>query len=238
LPSGPLAGIGLTHLKVYGQRPSPDGKQSGCPHVHAVCDEAYYVISGTGALELHDKAHGFRSVPLYAGRLVQFAPGTLHRAVNADDLTVLCLMSNAGLPERGDARIWFGPEVDADPDAYRALWRLPQEKGLEGALERRDRSVSAYMKLIALWESDRDDYVAELDRFVAVHTKAVQALSERFATTVAEGPGAWLDVTNARIAALPALAGDPDALEVTPAGEEPRFGMCGMLRPLEISTAV
>ena len=63
MSSGLLAGIGLTRLRVYDQRPAPDGTLSGCAHVHAYTDEAYYVIAGRGALELHDVEHGFRRVP-------------------------------------------------------------------------------------------------------------------------------------------------------------------------------
>lgn len=236
--NGPLAGIGITHLRVYGQRPGPDGVQSGCPHVHAITHEAYYVISGTGALELHDTAHGFRTVALTPGKLVQFAPHTLHRAVNTGDLTALCLMSNAGLAERGDARIWFGPEVDADPEAYAALWRLPAERGLEGALERRDRSVAAYMALLALWESDRAAYFAELARFLDVHARAVEPLRARFAEIVAGGPQAWVEETVGALAALPARVGEADAVAVAPPGDTPRYGMCGLLGQLEHATNV
>ena len=238
MPSGPLAGIGLTHLRVYGQRAAPDGKHSGCPHVHAVTHEAYYVVSGTGALELHDAKHGFREVQLQPGSLVQFAPGTLHRAVNTGDLTALCIMGNAGLAERGDARIWFGAEVDADAGAYQALWRLPAEKGLDGALERRDRSVAAYMKLLRLWDSDREAYFSELKRFIDVHANAVASLRERFAEVVAAGPAAWLQESLSRIEALPGSSGDTDAICVTPESDVPRFGMCGLLGPLEIATTI
>jgi len=105
-----IAGIGLTHLTVYDQSPAPDGCHSGCAHVHAVTDEAYFVLAGTGAIELHDLEHGLRSVPLAPGSYVQFAPGTLHRAVNNGGLVVLVIMGNAGLAERGDARIWFGAD--------------------------------------------------------------------------------------------------------------------------------
>ena len=47
--TGPfIAGIGLTHLSVYEQSPAPDGLSSGCAHVHALTDEAYYVVAGEG----------------------------------------------------------------------------------------------------------------------------------------------------------------------------------------------
>ena len=81
-------------------------------------------------------------------------------------------MSNAGLAERGDARIWFGPEADGDPVLYEKLRGLV-EKGLEGALERRDHSVRAYQSLMRLWNEDRAGYRTELARFIDVHARAM-----------------------------------------------------------------
>ena len=95
--TGPfIAGIGLTHLSVYEQRPAPDGLSSGCAHVHALTDEAYYVVAGEGAIELHDAERGFRSVPLARGDFVQFPPGTLHRSVSTP-AWVLCTRRRSGL---------------------------------------------------------------------------------------------------------------------------------------------
>jgi mannose-6-phosphate isomerase-like protein (cupin superfamily) len=234
---GALAGIGLTHLTVYNQRPAPDGLHSGCAHVHAVTDEAYYVIAGTGAVELHDLDHGFRSVALSPGSFVQFTPGTLHRSVNHRGLTVLALMSNAGLAERGDARIWFGPQADADPARFDALVRL-REQGLAGALERRDRSVAAYMELMRLWAEDRAAYRAELGRFIDLHARAMAPLRARFAQVVRNGPAAWLETAVTRIDALPQFLGAAAATSIGAAPGEPKLGMCGLLRPLEIATPV
>jgi mannose-6-phosphate isomerase-like protein (cupin superfamily) len=235
---GLIAGIGLTHLAVYDQRPAPDGLNSGCAHVHAVTDEAYFVLSGEGAIELHDVEHGFRSVPLKPGSFVQFAPGTLHRAVNQGGLEVLCMMGNAGLAERGDARIWFGPEVDAEPAAYQRLWRLSAEEGLDGALERRDRSVAAYLRLLRLWDEDRDAYRAELTRFVDLHARTMEPLRAGFQTVVSEGPAVWLKSALTRIDGLPSLSGSPEATAVGPEPGAPKLGMCGLLRPLDVPTAV
>ena len=237
MQNGLIGGIGLTHLTVYSQRPAPDGKHSGCAHVHAITDEAYYVISGTGAVELHDLEHGFRSVPLSPGSYVQFAPGTLHRAVNGGDLVVLGIMGNAGLAERGDARIWFGPEADADPALYRELWTLPARRGLEGALERRDRSVSAYMELLRLWDGDRAAYRQRLSAFVDLHTRSMAPLRERFQNVVQQGPASWLQSAFARIDGLPSLIDRPQAERVG-AEETPKFGMCGVLRPLDVPAQV
>ena len=232
-----IAGIGLTHLTVYDQSPAPDGCHSGCAHVHAVTDEAYFVLAGTGAIELHDLEHGFRSVPLAPGSYVQFAPGTLHRAVNNGGLVVLVIMGNAGLAERGDARIWFGADADADPDLYQRLWTLPGRKGLEGALERRDRSVSAYMQLLRLWESDRDAYRSSLAAFIDLHARAMAPMRELFQSVVAQGPAIWLQSALARIDGLPSPSETPQAARVG-AEEIPKFGMCGLLRPLDVPVTV
>lgn len=237
MQNGLIGGIGLTHLTVYGQRLAPDGKHSGCAHVHAITDEAYYVISGKGAVELHDLEHGFRSVPLSAGSYVQFAPGTLHRAVNGGDLVVLGIMGNAGLAERGDARIFFGPQADADPALYQDLWSLPARKGLEGGLERRDRSVAAYMDLLKLWDSDRAAYRKALSAFVDLHTRNMASLRERFQSVVQQGPASWLHTAFARIDGLPSLIETPLAERVG-AEEQPKFGMCGVLRPLDVPAQV
>ncbi|MFW6076356.1 MAG: cupin domain-containing protein [Hyphomicrobiales bacterium] len=236
---GLIGGIGLTHLLVYEQSPAPDGEMSGCPHVHAITDEAYYVISGTGRIELHDPEHGFRSVALVKGSYVQFTAGTVHRAVSTGALEVLAIMGNAGLAERGDARIWFGPDVDADPERYAALVRLPKEKGLEGAVERRDRSVEAYMELMRLWDSDRAAYDAELQRFVSQHAAAMAPRRDEFRQVIEQGPARALSEALSRLDSLPGLITDPLAMSADDErSEQQAFGMCGLLRPLDIPLKV
>jgi len=225
---GFLGGIGLTHLTVYEQRPAPDGVMSGCAHVHAVTDEAYYVLSGTGAVELHDAELGFRSVPLARGSYVQFPPGTLHRTVSTGGLEILAIMGNAGLAERGDARIYFGPAVDADPAEYQRLSGLPG-RGLEGALERRDASVRAYLVLLDLWRRDRDAYRAELERFVSLHARSVAARRDEFEALIRAGPARWSELALARLAA-PGTAALPESSLSREADTDARLGMCGTLK--------
>jgi mannose-6-phosphate isomerase-like protein (cupin superfamily) len=215
-----IAGIGLTHLSVYEQRPAPDGLSSGCAHVHALTDEAYYVVRGEGAIELHDAEHGFRSVPLARGDFVQFPPGTLHRSVSTRGLEVLALMGNAGLAERGDARLYFGAQVDADPAEYERLKALPRHGGLDGALDRRDASVRAYLQLLLLWRDDRLAYFAELSRFVELHRRDIASRRDQF----------HLGDTGA--APLPASAA------VRHNQLDSSFGMCGVLRQFHAADAV
>jgi mannose-6-phosphate isomerase-like protein (cupin superfamily) len=226
-----ISGIGLTELTVYDQRPAPDGLMSGSPHVHAVTDEGYYVMSGKGRVELHDLKDGFRSVDLLPGRYVQFPPGVVHRLVSADHLVLLVVMGNAGLAERGDARIYFGKAVDDDPAEFARLTGLARAKGLEGALDRRDAAIRAYAGLLELWTKDRTGYFQELGRFIGVHMKAAAGLRPGFAEAVEAGPVAWGLRFQKRVEGLPAPAGEGSPLLHTPT-DQTTLGMCGILRPV------
>lgn len=237
-PAGLLAGIGLTRLRVYEQRAAPDGQMCGCAHVHALSDEAYYVESGTGAIELHDRVQGFRRIELRRGDYVQFAPGTLHRSVSTGGLEVLALMSNAGLAERGDARIYFGPAVDDDAGEYARLKALPYAHGLDGALQRRDASIVAYAALMRLWDADRRAYFTELERFVRLHERSMAAHAADHARIVEAGPAAWLAATRARLAATGGAGAVAGAVAVRHDQGRVTLGMCGELRQLEPTVPV
>lgn len=227
-----VGGVGLTHLRVYDARPAPDGRMCGCAHIHGITDEGYYVIGGSGTLELHDADKGFRAVPLVKGRYVQFSPGTLHRTLSEGSLEVLVIMGNAGLAERGDARIYFGRAVDEDRGEYARLVGLPEERGLEGALERRDASIAAYSELLRLWERDRRAYGKELERFLDVHRRELAGNAESLGEAVDSGPGHWSHIALRRIEALeiesePARSGATDQQR-----GGPKFGMCGILHQI------
>lgn len=226
-----IGGIGLTELTVYDQRPAPDGLMSGSPHVHAVTDEGYYVLSGKGRVELHDLENGFRTVDLSPGRYLQFPPGTLHRLVSTDHLVLLAVMGNAGLAERGDARIYFGKAVDEDPDEFDRLTGLAKAKGLEGALDRRDAAIRAYMGLVELWTKDQPAYYMELARFIRVHMQASARQVSSFSRAVEAGPMAWGQRFRKRLENLPrGLEEAGPILHVPPSGTT--LGMCGVLRPV------
>jgi mannose-6-phosphate isomerase-like protein (cupin superfamily) len=226
-----VSGIGLTRLTVYDQRPAPDGLMSGSPHVHAVTDEGYYVLSGKGRVELHDLKDGFRSVDLLPGRYLQFPPATLHRLVSTDHLVILVVMGNAGLAEHGDARIYFGKAVDDEPAEFARLTGLAKEKGLEGALDRRDAAVRAYQGLLDLWAKDRKAYYGELGRFIGVHLKAAAGLRPAFAEAVEAGPVAWGRLFQERVDGLPARSDEGRPILYVPP-DATTLGMCGILRPV------
>jgi mannose-6-phosphate isomerase-like protein (cupin superfamily) len=229
---GLIGGIGLTEVHVYAQRRAPDGQFSGCPHVHAVTDEGYFVLRGTGSVEFHDTTNGYRQLPLEPGQYVHFPPLIMHRLISNGDLVILGMMGNAGLAERGEARIYFGKEVDEDPKRFNELQALPQRMGLEGALARRDAAVAAYQHLMRLWHDDRAGYFAELQRFIACHCRAMVQRSEVFLEQVQQGPIAWGAATEERIRQLPAVpSASTDVYQNLP-GAESALGMCGVLRPI------
>ncbi|WP_052360972.1 cupin domain-containing protein [Geminisphaera colitermitum] len=232
LPAGLIGGIGLTEVHVYTQRPAPDGVCSGCPHVHAVTDEGYFVLSGRGRVEFHDLENGFRELALAPGDYVHFPPLVMHRLVSENVLVILGIMGNAGLAERGEARIYFGPEVDAAPSRFAELVSLPRHYGLAGALDRRDAAVRGYQGLMALWTQDRPAYFAELERFFACHCAAIAAKSADLQAQVDQGPRAWADHTSARLALLPRLPEIRPDVFINRGGSEEALGMCGVLRPM------
>ena len=232
-----ISGIGLTHLTVYDQRPAPDGLMSGSPHVHALTDEGYYVVSGRGRVELHDLKDGFRSVELSPGRYIQFPPGVVHRLVSTDHLVLLVVMGNAGLAERGDARIYFGKAVDENPAEFARLVGLAKAKGLEGALDRRDAAIRAYVGLLESWAKDRQAYFRELGRFIGVHMKAAAGLRKGFSEAVEAGPVAWGERFRKRLENLPLGREELSPILHLPP-DETTLGMCGVLRPVTKLEAV
>lgn len=232
-PIGMIGGIGLTEVHVYAQHRAPDGEFSGCPHVHAVTDEAYFVLRGRGAVEFHDPANGYRRMPLNQGDYVHFPPLVMHRLVSDGELVVLGMMGAAGLAERGEARIYFGKDVDEDPKRFAELLTLPKHLGLEGALQRRDAAVSAYAHLMKLWNTDRAAYDAELRRFFDCHCRAMATLAPALREQVQRGPAAWATMVEDRIDFLP--QGDYEQVpivEVNHPGQDAALGMCGVLRPI------
>lgn len=225
-----VGGIGLTVLDVYHGRPGPDGVEAGCAHIHGITDEAYFGLSGLGAIELHDPELGFRRLPIAAGTFVQFPAGTLHRSVSTDHLRVLAIMGNAGLPERGDARIYFGAEVDADPARYDQLRALVRT-GLNGAYERRDHSARAYADLMRLWETDRQAYSRELERFLETHRRNLRAMGSDIADVIESGPLRQAATAFRRLVAADMPRPRTEQWYATDA--DVTFGMCGLLRQVQ-----
>jgi len=234
---GVVGGIGLTRITVYEQRPGPDGLNAGAPMIHAVLDEGFYVMNGSGRIELHDIQRGSRSINLSPGRFVQVPPCTLYRLVSSDHLVVLSLTAASVTAEADDTRIYFGKDVDTNPAEYDRLSGLAATEGLEGALKRRDEAVRAYELFAGLWKIDKPTYYMELERFVGRQLDAAGPKRAALDKAVAGGPGAWAARYQARIKDLPLNRGEmPPVFHFPPDAETPGVsGMClSVANPEEI----
>ena len=133
----------MTRLKVY-DTVTPDGQRGGTPHVHLLCTEMYFVLTGTGFVELID-AHGFSCVELKPHSALLFSPGTIHRLINPNgDLELLAIMANSGLPERGDNVVCFPHQWLADQALYEEAMHI---NSVADAYQRRDRGVLGFLEL-------------------------------------------------------------------------------------------
>ncbi|GAA1581924.1 cupin domain-containing protein [Actinoplanes couchii] len=212
-------GTSVTRLQVY-----DDG--GGTPHLHTVSTEAYVVIGGKGALQTLDTS-GFRETPLAAGSTVWFTPGVIHRAINHGDLQVVVVMSNAGLPEAGDAVMTFPPEVVADPARYREAIALGDDPAAS-VRRRRELAVEGFGRLtadpVALAAFYRDAAALvrpRIDEWRRIWSHTVEAQTRRTSAMLdALDRGEFQHLRDAAL-----HAADPDPATA--------WGMCGHLHPLE-----
>ncbi|WP_205324663.1 cupin domain-containing protein [Glycomyces sp. YM15] len=228
-------GTSLSHLDVY-EGAAPDGICGGSPHMHLVSTEAYIVAEGRGALQTID-GDGFHETELEAGSVVWFTPGTIHRAVNRGGLKVVVLMSNAGLPEAGDAVMTFPSAIVADPAAYAKAASLGDEHGrAERAAKRRDLAVNGF-------EALRDAVTAgnrgPLEDFHVAAGALVQDRAAGWSRLVRERPLAQAEQSLALTEAVArgdiAHLGEARVHQAIPSAGERGFGMCGRLRTYDVT---
>lgn len=234
-------GTSVTRLSVY-DYPAVDGLRGGTPHMHTVSTEGYVVISGIGALQTIDTS-GFHETPLAEGSVVWFTPGTIHRAVNQHRLEVLAIMSNAGLPEAGDAVMTFPDDIVSDPQRYREAARLPSPDAPlaeqdEAARIRCALGVRGFLELRAAIEAGEASALARFsERAARLVRPRVPEWREIFSSTVAPETAA----TDAALTALD--AGDASRLTRSRVLSAPEFtgvssfGMCGRLRRYDVKNA-
>lgn len=225
----------VSGLQVY-DWPAADELCGGSPHVHLVCTEAYVVVGGEGSLQTLT-ADGLSEIPLRAGTVAWFSPGTIHRAVNGDGaLRVVVVMQNSGLPEAGDAVLTFPPDVLADPIAY-----ADAAEGVgaseDRARRRRDLAVSGFRVLA---ERVQCGEVGALDEF---YRQALALRADRLgqweelwrdgASLAAQRTGEQL--THLREGRIDHLLRAAARVRQAPAAQDRRFGMCGRLDTYDLS---
>lgn len=226
-------GTAVSGLKVYDWE-AADGLCGGSPHLHTVSSEAYLVTSGTGQVQTLSMT-GAAEHELSAGSLLWFSPGTVHRLVTTDALSLNVIMSNAGLPEAGDAVLTFPARFLADPDLYAVHATLPgrdqgEEAVAEAARRRRDLALEGYLELREAMLNEGPDALA---RF---HEAAAALVRPK----VAKWRAIWENKVRADVAAteraLDALAdgsaetlGGAAVARALPQPGAAGYGMCGRL---------
>lgn len=224
--------VGLSRVEVY-DWDADDGVCGGSPHMHTASTEAYLVLAGTGRVETI-RTSGYESYDLAPNDLLWFSPGTIHRLVNQDNLEILVIMQNAGLPEAGDAVLTFEAEILADPERYAKAATLTADTPA-GALQRsarirRDAALAGYQRLKEATIAGQRDAVEQFHRhavkLVQSRVPGWQTIWEETIAPETARTGAWLtEVSAGRFGHL---------AEATVARSEARgqkiFGMCGMLQ--------
>jgi hypothetical protein len=199
--------------------------------MHLACAECYVVVSGRGRLETLDH-QGPTTTDLRPGDVVWFTPGTIHRAVNDEDLRVIVVMQNSGLPEAGDAVMTFPPPY-LSPDTYPDAASLLDADGTPStarARARRDLAVEGFTELKRQWRrGNRSAY----EDFCAAAVRLVQPRLDTWEKTVNDGA---LTAAHTALRQIGALRRDDfnhlfDA-QVSRIARPPRqtLGMCGFLR--------
>ncbi|KFU78506.1 hypothetical protein SAMN04489729_6820 [Amycolatopsis lurida] len=216
-------GIGLSHLCAY-EWEAEDGVCGGSPHLHLACTEAYVVTGGRGAVQTLDVG-GYRETELEPGVVAWFAPGTVHRMVQREDLRITVLMQNSGLPEAGDAVFTFPPSILADPAAYAEAAAMPEDE--DAARRRRDLAVEGYLPIREALVAGDPGPLRDFHRAaVALSAPKVDAWIPRWRA----GALAAAELTGEHLEAL--ANGDASHLErsgimVTGPSEVDGYGMCG-----------
>lgn len=224
--------VGLTRLGVYDWE-AADGVCGGSPHMHTASTEAYLVLSGTGRVETI-RSSGYESFDLAPNDLLWFSPGTIHRLINEDNLEILVIMQNAGLPEAGDAVLTFPPEVLATPGQYAQAAALTTDPARgspqEAAGIRRDTAMAGYQRLKEAAIAGQGDVIEDFHRcavrLVQSRIPEWRALWEARIAPEAARTEAWLtDMSQGDFSHL----AEATVARSKASGEE-IFGMCGMLQ--------
>ncbi|MFB4277525.1 cupin domain-containing protein [Nonomuraea sp. MTCD27] len=227
-------GTSVSRLTVY-TGACADGLEGGTPHLHTASTEAYVVVGGHGALQTLD-VNGLRETELGPGSTVWFTPGTIHRAVNragnGGGLEVVVVMSNAGLPEAGDAVMTFPPEVVADPARYREAAALPAVGVEEAVARRRELAVAGFLRLA---EGGPEAVRRFYDSAVALVRPKAAGWRETWEATVAAQTRRTAEVLEALERGDGAHLLESALMESPP---QERWGMCGHLRAHDVADPV
>ena len=231
-------GVGLSHLNVYTED-APAALASGpggSAHFHTVCSELYYVLSGSGSVELIS-GKGYQKVALEPRQLVCMTPGIIHRLDNPNkNLEILVIMQNGGLAERGDYILTFPDKILADDAAYASAVKISSHAD---AITRRNLSLEGFNSLKSTIQTDLNAGRAALDKLYQHARRILAPKIEGFE---------WV----LRTGSLTEVKASHDAVDfirnnhmeyldkarwcsIDPAQDQIRSGLCGDLRSYAVS---
>jgi mannose-6-phosphate isomerase-like protein (cupin superfamily) len=218
----------VTRLKVY-DTVAPDGQRGGTPHFHFLCTEMYFVLAGSGAVEMIDDS-GFSTVELFPHSALIFTPGTIHRLINPHaDLQLLVVMQNSGLPERGDNVVCFTEEWLADDSRFAEAMKVST---VEEAYRRRDRGVEGFLQIKTAFEQGLETGQKALKTFYELATARTASLRSQWGQIVTSGALAEAQKSLDHLAALEHEQTDyltQAQHYLIHAGEYSKPGFCGHL---------
>ena len=225
------AGVGLTHIRIYAEA-GPDGIPGGGAHVHLVCSEIYYILKGTGQIEILG-VDGLETIDVVPNKVVFFRPGIFHRVLNPNkDLEILAIMQNGGLPERGDFVMSFPADTLNSPTAYNQALRVTDHAD---AIRRRDLSLKGYLELKAAFLRSKDEGRELLRNFYRSARNLIAPKVDGFEWVLKSG--AQNEAKNSLDACDFLRIGRTDYLErsrhaaLYPMNDPTRMGMAGELHP-------
>lgn len=232
------AGTAVSRLSVYDWS-SPDGLRGGSAHVHLTCTEGYVVVGGRGWLQTLGP-DGYAETELTPLTVAWFSPGVIHRLVNEQDLQIVVVMQNGGLPEAGDCVLTFPPDHLADAASYRQAASLADPdrvfaSSAEAAERRKNLAVQGFLSLRERFENEGP---AVLEEFYAAAAALTEGSRQAWRDTWESGPLAAARRTGDQIEALE--RGDHQhlhegRLSVLGPPETRQYGMCGRLDTYEQS---
>lgn len=222
----------VSRLRVY-DWPAEDGLRGGSPHLHTASTEGYIVNRGIGVLQTLS-GDGYREYPLSPGTVLWFTPGTIHRVTTTspagEDLDILVVMQNAGLPEAGDAVFTFPPSVLSSPSSYHEAASLSSPLDV-AARRRRDLAVSGFLALRAGGPAALAAFYEAAAAIVQPRVAEWQKLWSARAAAAATATGSQLSALANGSSAHLSASGVHEAEPL-----EPRFGMCGHLNTYAFPT--
>ncbi|MQA84553.1 MAG: cupin [Streptosporangiales bacterium] len=231
------AGTAVSHLAVYDWS-SPDGLRGGSAHVHLTCTEGYVVVGGRGRLQTLGP-DGYAETPLTPLTVAWFSPGVIHRLVNEEDLQIVVVMQNGGLPEAGDCVLTFPPEYLADAPTYRraaSLAPLDDEVYVSDERAAERRKNLAVQGFLALRRRVETEGPAALENFYIAAAALTRGHLASWRKTWETGPMAAARRTGEQIAGLERADHRhlrDGRLTVLDPPADRRYGMCGRLATYE-----